>query len=125
MKKLFNGSELNQKMIFDHPSGLFVLFFTEMWERFSYYGMRAILVLFLTSSIMNEGWGWERADALELYALYTGLVYLTPLIGGILADKYFGYRNATVLGALIMALGHGSMALEFFSDSFFFLVLHC
>jgi POT family proton-dependent oligopeptide transporter len=121
MKKLFNGSELNQKMIFDHPSGLFVLFFTEMWERFSYYGMRAILVLFLTSSIMNEGWGWERADALELYALYTGLVYLTPLIGGILADKYFGYRNATVLGALIMALGHGSMALEFFSDSFFFL----
>ena len=121
MEKLFNGSEYNQKVIFDHPSGLFVLFFTEMWERFSYYGMRAILVLFLTSSIMNEGWGWERADALELYALYTGLVYLTPLIGGILADKYFGYRNATVMGALIMALGHGSMALEYFSDSFFFL----
>ena len=60
----FNGSELNQKTIFDHPTGLFVLFFTEMWERFSYYGMRAILVLFLTSSIMNEGWGWEREDAL-------------------------------------------------------------
>ena len=117
----FNGSELNQKTIFDHPTGLFVLFFTEMWERFSYYGMRAILILFLTSSIMNEGWGWERADAMELYALYTGLVYLTPLFGGILADKYFGYRNATVMGALIMALGHGSMALEYFSDSFFFL----
>jgi POT family proton-dependent oligopeptide transporter len=117
----FKGSELNQKTIFDHPTGLFVLFFTEMWERFSYYGMRAILVLFLTSSIMNEGWGWEREDALVLYGWYTGLVYFTPLIGGILADKFLGYRNATVMGAFIMALGHGSMALEFFSDSFFFL----
>ena len=121
MERLFNGSEYNQKTIFDHPSGLFVLFFTEMWERFSYYGMRAILVLFLTSSIMNEGWGWERDDALVLYGWYTGLVYFTPLIGGIIADKFLGYRNATVIGALIMALGHGSMALEFFSDSFFFL----
>jgi POT family proton-dependent oligopeptide transporter len=92
-----------------------------MWERFSYYGMRAILVLFLTSSIMNEGWGWEREDALVLYGWYTGLVYFTPLIGGILADKFLGYRNATVMGAFIMALGHGSMALEYFSDSFFFL----
>tara|TARA_B000000475_G_scaffold7141_1_gene6578 strand:- start:2220 stop:3770 length:1551 start_codon:yes stop_codon:yes gene_type:complete len=117
----FNGSDLNQKTIFDHPTGLFVLFFTEMWERFSYYGMRAILVLFLTSSIMNEGWGWEREDALVLYGWYTGLVYFTPLIGGILADKFLGYRNATVMGAFIMALGHGSMALEYFSDSFFFL----
>ena len=61
-----------------------------MWERFSYYGMRAILVLFLTSSIMNEGWGWERQDALELFAAYTSLVYLTPLLGGILADKLLG-----------------------------------
>ena len=117
----FNGSELNQKTIFDHPTGLFVLFFTEMWERFSYYGMRAILVLFLTSSIMNEGWGWEREDALILYGWYTGLVYFTPLIGGILADKFLGYRNATVMGAFIMALGHGSMALEYFADTFFFL----
>ncbi len=121
MERVFNGSDLNQKTIFDHPSGLFVLFFTEMWERFSYYGMRAILVLFLTSSLMDDGWGWERADALELYALYTGLVYLTPIFGGILADKVLGYRNATVLGALVMTLGHGSMALEFFSDNFFFL----
>lgn len=117
----FNGSEFNQKIIFDHPTGLFVLFFTEMWERFSYYGMRAILVLFLTSSIMNEGWGWEREDALILYGWYTGLVYFTPLIGGILADKFLGYRNATVMGAFIMALGHGSMALEYYADAFFFL----
>ena len=121
MARLFNGSEYNQKVIFDHPSGLFVLFFTEMWERFSYYGMRAILVLFLTSSIMNEGWGWEREDALVLYGWYTGLVYLTPLFGGIIADKFLGYRTATVMGAFIMALGHGSMALEYFSDNFFFL----
>ena len=121
MERIFNGSELNQKTIFDHPSGLFVLFFTEMWERFSYYGMRAILVLFLTSSIMNEGWGWERADALELFAIYTGLVYLTPIFGGLLADNVFGYRIAVALGALIMTLGHASMALEFFHDNFFYI----
>ena len=123
MEKIFNGSDLNQKTIFDHPSGLFVLFFTEMWERFSYYGMRAILVLFLTSSIMDEGWGWERQNALELFAAYTSLVYLTPLFGGILADKLLGYRNAVVLGALLMALGHGSLALEGIEQSFFYLGL--
>ena len=121
MEMKFNGSEINQKTIFDHPSGLFVLFFTEMWERFSYYGMRAILVLFLTSSILDDGWGWERDDALILYGWYTGLVYFTPLIGGILADKYFGYRVATIIGAFIMTMGHGSMALEFLSENFFYL----
>lgn len=98
--------------VLGHPSQLFVLFFTEMWERFSYYGMRALLVLFLTASIMDGGYGWERSNALELYALYTGLVYFTPLIGGMLADKYLGYRKAVIWGAFIMALGHGFMALE-------------
>ena len=117
----FNGSLLNQRTIFSHPTGLFVLFFTEMWERFSYYGMRAILVLFLTSSLLNDGWGWERDDALILYGWYTGLAYFTPLIGGIIADKFIGYRNATVIGALIMAVGHGSMALEYFEKIFFFI----
>lgn len=117
----FNGSLLNQRTIFSHPTGLFVLFFTEMWERFSYYGMRAILVLFLTSSLLNDGWGWERDDALILYGWYTGLAYFTPLIGGIIADKFLGYRNATVIGALIMAVGHGSMALEYFEKIFFFI----
>lgn len=120
METQFGGSALNQRTILSHPIGLFVLFFTEMWERFSYYGMRAILVLFLTSSIMDEGWAWSNEKALELYALYTGLVYLTPIIGGFLADKYLGYRNATVLGAFIMTLGHASMALESFTESFFF-----
>ncbi len=66
-KQLFNGSLLNQKTILGHPSGLFVLFFTEMWERFSYYGMRAILVLFLVTSIIDGGWGWDRSEALVLY----------------------------------------------------------
>ncbi len=108
----FNGAAANQKTILDHPAGLFVLFFTEMWERFSYYGMRALLVLFLTASLLNEGWGWERADALTLYGFYTGLVYLTPIIGGFLADKFFGFRKAVVIGALIMTLGHAAMAIE-------------
>lgn len=108
-------------MVLGHPSQLFVLFFTEMWERFSYYGMRALLVLFLTASLMNEGYGWERKDALELYALYTGLVYFTPLIGGYLADKFFGYRMAVIIGAFTMALGHGFMALE--RPTFFFMGL--
>tara|TARA_B000000532_G_scaffold72089_1_gene57500 strand:- start:208 stop:1716 length:1509 start_codon:yes stop_codon:yes gene_type:complete len=81
--------------------------------------MRAILVLFLTSSLLEEGWGWEREDALVLYGWYTGLAYFTPLIGGIIADKLLGYRNATVMGALIMAIGHGFMALEYFDNIFF------
>lgn len=102
-----------------HPPALFILFFTEMWERFSYYGMRALLVLFLISSVLgdNPGWGWERAEALQLYAVYTGLVYLTPIIGGWIADRFLGYRKAVILGAFIMTLGHASMALD---TSFFF-----
>ncbi len=123
MEAQFGGSALNQRTILSHPLGLFVLFFTEMWERFSYYGMRAILVLFLTSSLMNDGWAWSSEDALVLYGWYTGLVYLTPILGGFLADKFLGYRNATVLGAFIMTLGHASMALETFTESFFYLGL--
>ncbi len=112
--------------VMGHPAGLFILFFTEMWERFSYYGMRALLVLFLTSSLLAEGWGWPREQALALYGTYTSLVYLTPIIGGYLADKYMGYRNAVVLGALIMTLGHASMAVHAHFTMYlglFFLVL--
>ena len=124
MENKFGGSETNQRTVLDHPSGLFVLFFTEMWERFSYYGMRAILVLFLISSILGEGgWGWERAEALKLYAMYTGLVYITPIMGGFLADKYLGYRNAIIAGAFLMTLGHASLAFEGFMDAFFYLGL--
>lgn len=107
-----------------HPPSLFILFFTEMWERFSYYGMRALLVLFLVTSMLDEnnpGWGWDRPAALQLYAVYTGLVYLTPIIGGWVADKLTGYRTAVILGALIMTLGHASMAMD--TQFFFFLGL--
>ena len=108
----FEGSEMNRKLLLGHPSGLFILFFTEMWERFSYYGMRALLVLFLTSSLMDGGWAWSREEALGLYGTYTMLVYFTPIIGGFLADKFLGYRWAVALGALVMTLGHASMALD-------------
>ena len=104
-----------------HPPALFILFFTEMWERFSYYGMRALLVLFLISSFTKGGWEWERKEALQLYAVYTGLVYLTPIVGGWIADKLIGYRLAVILGALIMTLGHASMAMD--TQFFFFLGL--
>ena len=98
--------------VLGHPAGLFVLFFTEMWERFSYYGMRAILVLFLVSAMGLGGWDWPREDALALYGTYTALVYLTPILGGYIADKFIGYRWAVVIGAFIMTLGHASMAIE-------------
>ena len=97
--------------IFGHRPGLFVLFFTEMWERFSYYGMRVLFVVFLLREAFN-GNLWDRADAGALYGIYTGLVYFTPMIGGILADRYFGYRRAVMIGAFIMTLGHASLALE-------------
>ncbi|PQJ69284.1 peptide MFS transporter [Polaribacter butkevichii] len=111
-KYRFEGSEMNSKLLMGHPSGLFVLFFTEMWERFSYYGMRAILVLFLTSALIDGGWAWSREEALGLYGTYTMLVYFSPILGGWLADKFLGYRTAVVWGALIMALGHAAMAFD-------------
>jgi POT family proton-dependent oligopeptide transporter len=98
--------------VLGHPAGLFVLFFTEMWERFSYYGMRALLVMFFTASLMDEGWGWPRDYAYAIFGTYTSLVYLSTLLGGYFADKVIGYRYAVVLGALLMTLGHGSMAIE-------------
>jgi POT family proton-dependent oligopeptide transporter len=98
--------------LLNHKPALFVLFFTEMWERFSYYGMRAIFVLFLTASFSDGGWEWTRERAIGLLTIYTSSVYLTPLIGGILADKFLGYQKAVALGALAMTLGHASMALE-------------
>jgi POT family proton-dependent oligopeptide transporter len=113
-------TEIKQPL-FGHPAGLFVLFFTEMWERFSYYGMRALLVLFLVSSFGVGGWEWSREHALELYGWYTGLVYITPILGGLIADRFLGHRNAIVLGALIMTLGHASMAFE--TKFFFYLGL--
>ncbi len=109
-----NTDQFFDKTVLGHPAALFVLFFTEMWERFSYYGMRAILVIFLTGAILgdNPGWGWSSSSALSLLGTYAMFVYLTPLVGGWLADNKIGYRNAVVIGALLMTLGHASMALE-------------
>jgi len=100
--------------VIGHPAGLFVLFFTEMWERFSFYGMRILLVLFLTAPFAsdNPGWDWPREHALALIGTYASLLYLTPIVGGWIADKITGYRVAVVIGCLIMTLGHASMALE-------------
>src|SRR5690606_32170356 len=111
---------VDDKMVMGHPAGLFVLFFTEMWERFSYYGMRALLTVFLITEVAKDGWGWTNESAMQLYGWYTGLVYLTPLIGGMIADRLTGYRKAITIGAIIMTLGHASMALEGQSDLFFF-----
>lgn len=98
--------------VLGHPAGLFVLFFTEMWERFSYYGMRALLILFFTASLMNEGWGWPREWAYAIFGTYTSLVYLSTMVGGYFADNVIGIRKAVVLGAILMTLGHGCMAVE-------------
>lgn len=99
-----HGSE---KTFLGHPTGLFVLFFTEMWERFSYYGMRALLVLYLTKHFL-----FDREAAYGLYGAYTTLVYITPVIGGYLADKYLGARKAVTVGAIFLVLGHLGMAIE-------------
>ena len=95
-----------------HPAGLFVLFFAEMWERFSYYGMRALLVLFLVSETAKGGWGWTRADATSLYGWYTGLVYLTPILGGYLADRVLGTRRSVLWGGFVIAAGHIALFME-------------
>ncbi|OQX98048.1 MAG: MFS transporter [Bacteroidetes bacterium 4572_117] len=99
-----------------HPKGLMVLFFTEMWERFSYYGMRALLVLYLTAELVTGGFGLDRAAALQIYAIFTGLVYLTPIPGGFLADKYLGQRKAVFIGAFLMAIGQFLMAWSEFGE---------
>lgn len=90
-----------------HPKGLYFLFFTEMWERFSYYGMRAIFILFMTKILLMKD-----ADASQIYGSYTGLVYLTPLLGGYLCDKYLGNRRSIVIGGLLMAIGQFCMFLS-------------
>jgi POT family proton-dependent oligopeptide transporter len=101
-----------------HSKVLIWLFLTEMWERFSYYGMRAILVLYLVTAISEGGLGWSEMASGQLYGIYTGLVYLTPLIGGYIADKYWGFKSSIIVGGILMALGHGALAIN--SDYAFF-----
>src|SRR5690606_28745467 len=116
-----NGVDIHTTL--GHPVGLFILFFTEMWERFSYYGMRSLLTLFLISEISKGGWAWDRKDAFDLYAWYTGLVYLTPIIGGFIGDRLTGYRKAIISDGVIMTLAHAAMAMECFNPIFFYLGL--
>lgn len=107
-------TKLNEKELFGHPIGLYVLFFTEMWERFSYYGMRAILVLYLVAQTTsdNAGLGWSNGEALALYGWYTMLVYVASIPGGFIADKLIGQRKSVLYGGILLCFGHGILAVE-------------
>lgn len=109
-----NTAEIKQKELFGHPVGLYVLFFTEMWERFSYYGMRAILVLYLvaTTTGENAGLGWTNGDALSLYGTYTMLVYVMSIPGGWIADKFLGQKKSVLYGGILLVAGHSILAIE-------------
>ncbi|AZJ34973.1 peptide MFS transporter [Tenacibaculum singaporense] len=109
-----NSTPIKQKELFGHPAGLYVLFFTEMWERFSYYGMRAILVLYLVAQTTDEnaGLGWSNGDALSLYGTYTMLVYLMSIPGGWIADKFLGQKKSVLYGGILLVAGHSVLAIE-------------
>src|SRR3569623_3563564 len=96
---------LNHHSFFGHPGGLRVLFFTEFWERFSYYGMRALLILFMTAPVVAGGLGMDTAQAGTIYGAYTALVYLAALPGGWFADRYIGPRRATLYGGIAIMCG--------------------
>lgn len=109
-----NTTVMKQKELFGHPVGLYVLFFTEMWERFSYYGMRAILVLYLVAQSTgdNPGLGWTNGDALALYGWYTMLVYVMSIPGGWIADKFLGQKKSVLYGGILLVFGHSILAVE-------------
>ncbi len=104
----------NQRELFGHPVGLYILFFTEMWERFSYYGMRAILVLYLVAKTTedNPGLGWTNGEALALYGWYTMLVYVASIPGGWIADKFLGQKKSVLVGGILLVIGHSVLAIE-------------
>ena len=106
--------EPHQKELFGHPIGLFTLFFTEMWERFSYYGMRAILVLYLVTETTQAtpGLGRTNGDALALYGWYTMMVYVMSVPGGYIADKFLGQRKSVTIGGVLLLIGHSVLALS-------------
>jgi len=99
-------------MFKSHPKGLYILFFTEMWERFSYYGMRAILSLYMINALF-----FDKAFTSSIYGYYTGLVYLTPLAGGYIADKFWGNRRSIIVGGIVMAIGQFALA----ASSYYFI----
>ncbi|MGL1885550.1 MAG: peptide MFS transporter [Reichenbachiella sp.] len=100
--------------LFGHPKGLYVLFMVEMWERFSYYGMRALLTLFLAAPMigLNPGYGWDNERTLSFYGWYTMLVYLSTIPGGILADKFIGQKKSVMIGGFLLVLGHSILAIN-------------
>src|ERR1700739_304292 len=100
-----------QKQWFGHPRGLSTLFFTEMWERFSYYGMRGILLLFLVNSVATGGFGMTDRIGAAIYGLYVGMVYLMAWPGGWVADRILGQRQAVFVGGCFITAGHFSMAI--------------
>src|SRR5229473_3079155 len=100
----------DDRAFFGHPRGLATLFFTEMWERFSYYGMRALLILFMSAPIGAGGLGFETSVAGAVYGLYTSMVYMTSLPGGWIADRLIGQQRAVLYGGILIACGHFSMA---------------
>ena len=104
------GKTVARKELLGHPVGLFTLFFTEMWERFSYYGMRALLILYMVGSTQKPGLGFSTAKSAQIYGLYTMLVYLMGIPGGFFADRVIGHRRAVFIGGVIIACGHFSMA---------------
>lgn len=105
-----------EKELFGHPVGLYILFFVEMWERFSYYGMRAILTLFLAAPIIigdpQSGYGWSNTETLSFYGTYTMFVYLTSIPGGWIADSFIGQKKAVMIGGLLLCFGHGILAVD-------------
>ena len=108
--------------IMGHPKGLFYLFFAELWERFSFYGMRALLTLYMVQELFSDISNGKEV-AYGIYAAYGSLVYFTPAIGGMIADRVIGHKNSIMLGAVLMTLGHFTMAFE--NDLIFFLSLSC
>src|SRR3984893_239452 len=113
----------DDRAFFGHPRGLSTLFFTEMWERFSYYGMRALLILFMTVAPAAGGLGFDTGTAGAVYGLYTSMVYLTSLPGGWIADRLIGQRRAVLWGGIVIASGHFSMAYPSLATFYLGLVL--
>src|SRR5438874_7685341 len=104
------NSPASSRGFFGHPRGLSTLFLTEMWERLSYYGMRAILILYMTTELERGGLGWDTKSSAAIYGLYTSSVWFLPLIGGWLADRFIGAKRATLIGGVIITTGHFLLA---------------